>query len=663
MATPTKPPPEAPKEGDGAPAPPRPGRRAFGVLLVVLFGALILAQVFSRSEPRDEIRYDELKRWVREGRVSWVHIAGSEITGEYVKARKPPPRPVARPAGAAAAAKAPAARPNAFVTPRVDDDTLVPLLESRRVPFRGASDDGLSSQWLWIVYLVVSLGLMALFWGGLFRRMGAQAGGVLSFGKSRGKVFQENDVHVTFEDVAGVDEAKEELQEIIDFLKSPERYKKLGARIPKGVMLVGPPGTGKTLLARAVAGEAKVPFISISGSEFVEMFVGVGAARVRDLFEQAERAAPCIVFIDELDALGRARGGINIGGSNDEREQTLNQLLVEMDGFEPRNAVIIMAATNRAEILDAALLRPGRFDRQILVDRPDRNGRDHILRVHARNVKVAKSVDLGEIAARTPGFAGADLANLVNEAALLAARRGREDVSMEEFSAAIDRVVAGLEKKSRIISVEERERIAFHEVGHALAGELVGDQETAHKISIIPRGLGALGFTMQLPTAERHLVTETALRAKLVSLLGGRAAEELVFGEPSTGAQNDLQRATEIARAMVSDFGMSAAVGPVSVATERRPVLLGPMGGGGGFGHEVGATLADTIDSEVRRLVEAARTEATLLLPENRDALDRIARQLLAKEQLEGAELRHALDEVKRDHAARRAEKARRAAE
>ena len=614
-------------------------------LLLLLFGllALVVFQSFWTLSPRDAIRYDELKRFVREDRVDWVHISREEIQGAYLVGRKPPP--VRREAGEPSEERA-----DLFSTGRVDDDGLVPLLEEHRVAFRQVSDSGWGEQWPWILYLFLTMGLVFLLWSS-FRRMGAgQAGGVLAFGKSRGKVVPENTVDVTFDDIAGVDEAKEELTEIISFLDHPEKYRRIGAKIPKGVLLVGPPGTGKTLLARAVAGEAKVPFISISGSEFVEMFVGVGAARVRDLFDQAEKSAPCIVFIDELDALGRSRGATMGPGSNEEREQTLNQLLVEMDGFEPHKAVILMAATNRPEILDPALLRAGRFDRQVLVDRPDRAGRLAILRVHVRGVRVEDGVDLAVVAARTPGFAGADLANLVNEAALLAARREREEVGMGEFSDAIDRVVAGLEKKSRLIGDEERKRVATHEVGHAIAGFLAGGDEKVHKISIVPRGLSALGYTMQLPTEERYLMTESDIESKLVGLLGGRAAEELVFGESSTGAQNDLQKATEIARAMVVDYGMSDAVGAVSVGRGARPLFLGdmdPRALPGAHGHK----LSDTIDEEVRRIVEAARARARAILEEARPALDSIAARLLEAEVLEGEELHQMLLEAREAYA------------
>jgi cell division protease FtsH len=638
------------KRPSAEPPPPEPGpRRRFPLYLLI--GALLvlaIVQSITSFEPRDQIRYDELKHYVRQGRVDWVQLSPTEIRGGYEEGKKPPARDDA----------SGTPRPDVFVTGRVpDDDTLLPLLEENRVAVRYVDDSGLGNQWPWMIYLGISVLLLFLLWGGLLRRMGAGAGasGALSFGKSKGKVIQQDSVSVTFEDVAGVEEAKVELEEIIEFLRTPEKYTNIGAKIPKGVLLVGPPGTGKTLLARAVAGEAKVPFISISGSEFVEMFVGVGAARVRDLFDSAEKSAPCIVFIDELDALGRSRGGTGGIGSNEEREQTLNQLLVEMDGFAPHAAVIIMAATNRPEILDPALLRPGRFDRQILVDRPDKNGREAILRVHVKGVRLDDDVDLHEIASRTPGFAGADLANLVNEAALLAARRDKERVTMKELSDAIDRVVAGLEKKSRLITDKEKRRVAYHEVGHALAGLLAGGEETVHKISIIPRGIAALGYTMSLPTEERYLMTETDIRAKLVGLLGGRAAEEVVFGEPSTGAQNDLQKVTEMARAMVVEYGMSEAVGPLSISGERRPIFVGGEAGGVGFTRDVGERLNDVIDTEVRKIIDDARSKAIDLLTANRDALERITQALLEAEVLEGEQLSSLLNEAKSTHEARAA--------
>jgi len=622
-----KPPPEAkPPKGDD----PEPGARRmpFIAFLLLAIALPVLLQSLVGFTDKDLIRYDELVRYVREDRVDWVHLSDREILGAYKQGQKP-----ARVAGSHKD------RPDHFSTVPVGDDTLVPLLQEHHVAFRGVPPSAFGDQWGWLLYLGVSVLFMVLLFGGMFKRMGGAAGGALAFGKSRGKIAVPEEAGVDFDDVAGAEEAKQELLEIIEFLKTPEKFQRLGAKIPKGVLLVGPPGTGKTLMARAVAGEAKVPFISISGSEFVEMFVGVGAARVRDLFEQAAKVAPAIIFIDELDAIGRSRGATALGGgTNEEREQTLNQLLVEMDGFQPRKAVIIMAATNRPEILDQALLRPGRFDRQIVIDRPDRRGRLAILAVHTRGVPLGPELSLEEIAARTPGFAGADLANLVNEAALLAARHGHDFVTSDDISAAVDRVVAGLERRSRVINPEERRRVAYHEVGHALVGTLAGTDDRVHKISIIPRGVGALGYTMQLPAEEHFLMTEEAIQNKLASLLGGRAAEEVVFGQPSSGAQDDLRKATDIARAMVTEFGMSDAVGPVSLSGDRRNVFLG-SDGGPHFTPEMSPGLAETVDKEVERLVRAALARAKELIETHRERLDHVAAELLEAEVLEGAQL------------------------
>jgi len=622
-----KPPPEAkPPKGDD----PEPGARRmpFIAFLLLAIALPVLLQSLVGFTDKDPIRYDELVRYVREDRVDWVHLSDREILGAYKQGQKP-----ARVAGSHKD------RPDHFSTVPVGDDTLVLLLQEHHVAFRGVLPSAFGDQWGWLLYLGVSVLFMVLLFGGMFKRMGGAAGGALAFGKSRGKIAVPEEAGVDFDDVAGAEEAKQELLEIIEFLKTPEKFQRLGAKIPKGVLLVGPPGTGKTLMARAVAGEAKVPFISISGSEFVEMFVGVGAARVRDLFEQAAKVAPAIIFIDELDAIGRSRGATALGGgTNEEREQTLNQLLVEMDGFQPRKAVIIMAATNRPEILDQALLRPGRFDRQIVIDRPDRRGRLAILAVHTRGVPLGPELSLEEIAARTPGFAGADLANLVNEAALLAARHGHDFVTSDDISAAVDRVVAGLERRSRVINPEERRRVAYHEVGHALVGTLAGTDDRVHKISIIPRGVGALGYTMQLPAEEHFLMTEEAIQNKLASLLGGRAAEEVVFGQPSSGAQDDLRKATDIARAMVTEFGMSDAVGPVSLSGDRRNVFLG-SDGGPHFTPEMSPGLAETVDKEVERLVRAALARAKELIETHRERLDHVAAELLEAEVLEGAQL------------------------
>jgi cell division protease FtsH len=487
---------------------------------------------------------------------------------------------------------------------------------------------------------VLPLGIMFLIWRYAMKKMGPGMG-VMSFGKSKAKLFAENETMVTFADVAGIDEAKEELQEVVEFLKNPAKFQKLGGRIPKGVLLVGPPGTGKTLLAKAVAGEAKVPFFSISGSEFVEMFVGVGASRVRDLFSQAASQAPCIIFIDELDALGKARG-INVMGGNDEREQTLNQLLVEMDGFESNKGVIIMSATNRPEILDPALLRPGRFDRQVLLDRPDINGREAILKIHSRKVLLGPDVDLRKIAALVPGFAGADLANLVNEAALLAARKDKETVGAAEFDAAIDRVVGGLEKKNRVMNPQEKEIVAFHESGHAIVAESVKHADRVHKISIIPRGIVALGYTQQQPTEDRYLMTRPELLDRLAVLLGGRVAEELVFGEISTGAQNDLQRATAIARSMVAEYGMSDRLGLVTYESARQPMFLPEN-------YTPNKTYSETkatqIDEEISAVMEQTHQRVRNILSERRKVLDNLAHLLSEKEIVQGEELRRMLSD------------------
>jgi cell division protease FtsH len=522
-----------------------------------------------------------------------------------------------------------------FTTVRVNDPGLVKELDERKVSYSGRYENKfLNSLLSW----VLPLGFFFLIWRFAMKKMGPGMG-VMSFSKSKAKIFAESDTKVSFADVAGIDEAKEELQEVVEFLITPEKFQKLGGRIPKGVLLVGPPGTGKTLLARAVAGEAKVPFFSISGSEFVEMFVGVGAARVRDLFSQAAAQAPCIIFIDELDALGKARG-MNVMGGHDEREQTLNQLLVEMDGFETNKGVIIMAATNRPEILDPALLRPGRLDRQVLVDRPDINGREAILKIHSSNVVLSPEVDLRKIAGRTPGFVGADLANIINEAALLAARNDKETVELVDFDEAIDRVVAGLQKKNRVMNAKEKEIVAFHESGHAIVAESVEHADPVHKISIIPRGIAALGYTQQQPTEDRYLMTRSELLDRLAVLLGGRVAEELVFNEISTGAQNDLQRASDIARSMVTEYGMSDRLGLVSYERPRRSMFL-PEGFSSDKNYS--EAKATQIDEEVTRFIEEAHQRVRKILSERRTVLDDLAHLLSQKESIQGEELRKML--------------------
>jgi cell division protease FtsH len=512
--------------------------------------------------------------------------------------------------------------------PGVEDSTVIAQLQQAGATFSGFIEHnwigGLLS-WLLPILLIFAV------WGLMLPRLPGQAQ-ALTFGRNRAKIYDRGDVKVTFADVAGVDEAVAELREVVDFLRAPEKYQRLGGRIPKGVLLVGPPGTGKTLLARATAGEAGVPFFSLSGSDFVELFVGVGAARVRDLFAQAAQKAPCVVFIDEIDTIGRQRGGTATIGANDEREQTLNQLLVEMDGFESRKGVIIMAATNRPEVLDPALLRPGRFDRQIVIDRPDLRGREAILRVHARNVPLDDDVDLRVVAARTVGFAGAELANVINEAALLAARRGKAAVGMAELDAAIDRVMAGLERKSRVLTEAERDRVAYHELGHALVASLLPHADPVHKVSIVARGVAALGVTMQLPLQDRYLYTVSELHDRLAVMLGGRAAEEVVYGEVSTGAQNDLQQASALARRMVREFGMSR-LGPVAfdgAEPGQAPALR----------REYSEALAQAIDDEVRAIIEASYQRAKALLSACRPLLNELAAELKQREEIGGAELR-----------------------
>ncbi len=515
-----------------------------------------------------------------------------------------------------------------FVTNRVEAE-IADKLREHDVVFTGEVESRFLRDLLsWIVPVV----FFVFIWMFLIRRMADKQGfgGLMSVGRSKAKVYVETDIQVTFDDVAGVDEAKSELQEIVDFLKEPERYGRLGARVPKGILLVGPPGTGKTLLARAVAGQAGVPFFSISGSEFVEMFVGVGAARVRDLFEQARQAAPCIIFIDELDALGRARGAGPMSGGHDEKEQTLNQLLAELDGFDTSQGIVLLAATNRPEILDPALLRAGRFDRQVLVDRPDKVGRLAILEVHVRKIELASDADLAQIAALTPGFSGADLANLVNEAAILATRRDADAVTLADFTAAIERIVAGLEKRSRLLNRAERERVAYHEMGHALVASALPGTDAVHKVSIIPRGVGALGYTIQRPTEDRFLMTRQELADKMAVLMGGRAAEALVFHEISTGAADDLDKVTDIARHMATRYGMEEAIGQVAYDPQRQAFL-----GEGALGwspREYSEDTAREIDLAVRALVEQAFDAATVVLTRRREELEAGAALLLERE-------------------------------
>jgi cell division protease FtsH len=524
-----------------------------------------------------------------------------------------------------------------FNTVRVDDPELIKKLAERGVKFTGVIESTfLRDLFSWIFPIALLVGI----WYFIFRRMSGQQG-FMTVGKSKAKIYMEEDLGITFEDVAGVDEAAEELIETVEFLKDPGKFTRLGAKLPKGVLLVGPPGTGKTLLAKAIAGESKVPFFSISGSEFVEMFVGVGAARVRDLFEQAKTKAPCIIFIDELDALGKARGGMTVGG-HDEREQTLNQLLVEMDGFDPTSGVILLAATNRPEILDQALLRPGRFDRQILVDKPDKKGREDILNVHIREIKLSKKVNLTEIAAMTPGFAGADLANIVTEATLLAVRRGKDEVDTDEFKEAIERVIAGLEKKNRLINEEERKIVAYHETGHALVGLVFTGAGPVQKITIVPRGVAALGYTLNVPTEERYLMRKSELLDRIAMSLGGRVAEEIVFGDVSTGAHNDLSKATETARMMVTQYGMDETLGHVYLESgSRSPYLNAP-----GLPEEkqYSEETSREIDTAVHKILDEQYARAKEIITKHRQVLEEGAQLLLEKEKIDGKDLKAILD-------------------
>lgn len=534
--------------------------------------------------------------------------------------------------------------PKTYVTrPIAGDTALSQLLAEKNVEFGAPPPDNsgvLTTLLGWIVPPLIFLGI----WGWMLNRAQAGPGTALTVGKSKARIYSEGNTGVTFADVAGIDEAEEELQEIVEFLKNSDKYTRVGAKIPKGVLLVGAPGTGKTLLAKAVAGEAVVPFFSISGSEFIELFVGVGAARVRDMFKQAKQQAPCIVFIDELDALGKSRGGAgNLMGGNDEREQTLNQLLTEMDGFEANTGVIILAATNRPEVLDPALRRPGRFDRQIVVDRPDKLGREAILKVHIQKVELAADVDLGAIAARTPGFAGADLANLVNEAALLAARQNREAVTMADFNEAVERVIAGLEKKSRVLNEMEKKTVAYHEAGHAIVGTLMPGAGKVEKISIVPRGIGALGYTLQLPEEDRFLMAEDEIRGRIATLLAGRSAEEIVLGKISTGASDDIQKATDLAERTVTLYGMSQKLGPIALEKMQQQFL-------DGFSNPrrpISPKVTEEIDGEVKQLLDRAHQTALKILETNRSVLEEMTQQLLQKEILEGEQLRQYLEQVR----------------
>ena len=605
----------------------RPNRR-FSIINLVLigFGVLLLASSFipnpANQVPR--VPYSLFIDQVNDGAVKRAYITQEQIRYELSEPEDGAP-------------------PVLATTPIFDMD-LPQRLETKGVEFAAAppkKPNIFTTILSWVVPPLIFILVLQFF---ARRSMGGGAQGALSFTKSKAKVYvPDEESRVTFADVAGVDEAKQELTEIVDFLKTPERYAEIGARIPKGVLLVGPPGTGKTLLSKAVAGEAGVPFFIISGSEFVELFVGAGAARVRDLFEEAKKKAPCIIFIDELDAIGKSRSGsMGVVGGNDEREQTLNQLLTEMDGFTAQDKpVIVLAATNQPEVLDAALLRPGRFDRQVLVDRPDLSGRKTILEIYAKKVKLSEAVDLDSVAQATSGFAGADLANLVNEAALLAARNHRKQVEQEDLSEAIERVVAGLEKKSRVLQDDEKKVVAYHEVGHAIVGHLMPGGSKVAKISIVPRGMSALGYTLQLPTEERFLNSKEELQGQIATLLGGRSAEEIVFGKITTGAANDLQRATDLAEQMVGTYGMSDTLGPLAYDKQGGNRFLGQ---GNNPRRSVSDATAQAIDKEVRGLVDRAHDDALEILRQNMALLETIAQKILEKEVIEGDDLRQMLE-------------------
>ena len=607
----------APKKA-GPPGAPENQRRTTIMWVLIALAAVLIVQPFV-SDGAEEITFSRFLQLVDNGRVNEVNIAETSVSGRFSSGEN---------------------EETSFETtspPNYESNQLVDQLTRAGVEITATQP----SPWEgllfgWVLPLLFIGGIYWIFTRRMRQQMGA-GGGALSFGRNKAKLYDRTDMKTTFDDVAGVDEVEAELVELVDYLKNPRKFEAIGARIPKGVLLAGPPGTGKTLLARAVAGEADVPFFYIAASEFIELFVGLGAARVRDLFKQARERAPAIVFIDEIDSIGQARSGAagNQLGSHQEQEQTLQQLLTEMDGFEANSGVIIMAASNRPEVLDVALLRPGRFDRQIVVNLPDINGREMILQIHARNVKLAGDVDLRVIARRTPGFSGAQLANIINEGALLAARRGHDKVSMHDLEDAIDRVFAGLERRSQVLQEDERRLVAFHELGHAVVARFLEHTDPVHRVSIIPRGIGALGYTQQLPEEERYLMSEPELHDRIAVLMGGRSAEELVFGFATTGAQDDLKKATEIARRMVMEFGMSEKVGPINIA-EQGPRFLSPV-----FrrGEEISDETEVAIDREVKAILVAARDVARRILGERREDLDRLAEILLEKETLEGRDL------------------------
>ncbi|NTU91481.1 MAG: ATP-dependent zinc metalloprotease FtsH [Chlorobiaceae bacterium] len=611
---------------------------------IVYYLAVILLIIgfqlaFFWSGSSREIAYSEFRRLITENKVESVRISPERI---YVQLRQealspaeqkyripPPPQGIHMPGASSQ-------NQEVFVNP-VRDDSLVQLLESKGVRYQATPGNSWIGELIqWVLPFALLIGIYFF----MFRRMGAPGSQFMNISKNKAALYENLDEHtrITFKDVAGLDEAKAEVMEVVDFLKDPKKYTKLGGKLPKGVLLVGPPGTGKTLLAKAVAGEADVPFFSISGSDFVEMFVGVGAARVRDLFKSAKEKAPCIIFIDEIDAVGRSRGKGFMMGANDERENTLNQLLVEMDGFATDKGVILMAATNRADVLDTALLRPGRFDRQIVVDKPDLKGRIDIFTVHTKNLSLSPDVNLKVLATQTPGFAGAEIANAANEAALLASRRGKQSIEMKDFEDAIERVIAGLEKKNKVINPREKEIVAYHEAGHAIVSWMMPENDPVQKISIVPRGVSALGYTLNIPLEDRYLMTRNELVARICGLLGGRIAEEIIFGEISTGAQNDLERVTEIAYNMVVVYGMSEKIGYLSFLESNNPYYGGP-----GVDKKYGDETARLIDSEVKAIVEAARKRVFEMLSEHRGKLETIAKELLSKEILQYCQIEEIL--------------------
>jgi cell division protease FtsH len=599
---------------------------------LVIPAIFILTQVIIETQRTEPLAYSDFKHLLKAGKVDELFVSTDAISGTI----RTDGLDKLLPKQKIDALKRTGEGRMKFYAVRINDPSLIDDLEAAGVRYQGQ----VKSEWLSaLLSWVLPIALFFALWGYIAKKSGMASGWAFDIGKSKARVYVESKTGVTFDDVAGIDEAKDELMEVVEFLKNPQRYRRLGGKIPKGVLIVGAPGTGKTLLAKAVAGEAGVPFFSISGSEFVEMFVGVGAARVRDLFAKAEEKAPCIIFIDELDALGKARGIGGIASGYNEQEQTLNQLLVEMDGFDTNKGVIILAATNRPEILDQALLRPGRFDRHIALDRPDLKGRQKILAVHSKQVILAPEVDLSAIAARTAGFAGADLANLVNEAALLAARRGKDKVDMSDFDEATDRIVAGVEKKTRVMNPQEKETVAYHEAGHALIAEFRVHADRVAKISIIPRGIAALGYTQQLPTEDRYLLKRAELLDRLDVFLGGRVAEELVFGDTSTGAQNDLQLATDMARHMVTQYGMSERLGLATFEQARAP-FLSPLSLQEKKAYS--ERTAEKIDAEVAKLLDEARARVRETLGAQRRLLDMLAKTLLEKETIDRA----ALDEL-----------------